>query len=529
MPGSPSPQRRSPSLEGETTVRDADKGLDQDELVKQVMEELRAQGTTGGGKPASTEEVVDIKIDAATHIRPAPQIERTGRDYGLKVQQKLEEEKRRTLRVGGLSVKLPSAKTGEHARGTLTAKIRRVSQKLSSTPAETLSAKMQRQFGETTDDSSDAFRGADAVLALVGESVRAELLEQLPALQQVVSGKLATLGLVQRTVDLHCTKLCGKSGSFQPFRFHPFGSTALGLCQQESDLDIFAMIQPELFAEFVPESNLAAFQRCTSQQQAKHFLQTVLSPALDVISVEKKEVLDARVPVLRLSLRPVLDATEADDEQRVDVCLSPEGWLKAEHFYDKFASGPAAYGVVLLLTTWARGVGLVRSSGAQAPAAGAGEAALVPGEWQALLLYLLETDDALQKTVVQCARPSGLRTAKVEARLVQLMDFAQSAAHQDYMDLGRLLHAFLAALRNLKEEAVRFEWPITDRPYHELFRGACKMVASCSKHAAEILAASRRVQTMLRSCSENTGASIARRLSRALSHRPPQVRVITVK
>lgn len=223
--------------------------------------------------------------------------------------------------------------------------------------------------------------------------------------------------------------------------------------------------------------------------------------------------------MLRLSLRPVLDATEADDEQRVDVCLSPEGWLKADHFYDKFASSPAAYGVVLLLTTWARGVGLVRSSGAQAPAAGAGEAALVPGEWQALLLYLLETDDALQKTVAQCARPSGLRTAKVEARLVQLMDFAQSAAHQDYMDLGRLLHAFLAALRNLKEEAVRFEWPITDRPYHELFRGACKMVASCSKHAAEILAASRRVQTMLRSCSENTGASIARRLSRALSHR----------
>ena len=45
------------------------------------------------------------------------------------------------------------------------------------------------------------------------------------------------------------------------------------------------------------------------------------------------------------------------------------------------------------------------------------------------------------------------------------------------------------------------------------------MVASCSKHAAEILAASRRAQTMLRSCSENTGASIARRLSRALSHR----------
>ena len=142
----------------------------------------------------------------------------------------------------------------------------------------------------------------------------------------MVAGKLATLGLVQRTVDQHCTKLCRKSGngSFQPFCFHPFGSTALGLCEQESDLDIFAMIQPELFAEFVPENNLAAFRQCTRQQQAKHFLRTVLSPALDVISVEKKEVLDARVPVLRLSLRPVLDATEAD-EQRVDVCLSPEG------------------------------------------------------------------------------------------------------------------------------------------------------------------------------------------------------------
>ncbi|CAE7280353.1 unnamed protein product [Symbiodinium natans] len=360
----------------------------------------------------------------------------------------------------------------------------------------------------------------EAVCLMVGDGARAELREQLPWMQQVVASRLATLATVQHTLDLYCAKLCGKSDSFRLFSLHPFGSTALGLCEQESDLDVCAVVHPEAFEELIQRSDLAEFKRCTSQQQAKHFLRNVLSPALDAISVEKKEVLEARVPVLRLSLRQVLDTMDTDDEQRVDVTLSDEGLLKAEHFYKVLpASSPAAYGAIVLLTMWARAVGLVRSSSTEAFCAGAGEAVLVPGEWQALLLFIVKRDDALRQTIEACAGTCTVQTTEVQGRLAQLMDFAQVATREASADLGRLLYAFLAALRDLRDEALRFDWPISGCPFHELARGACKTVALYAKHASEILSLSRRVQTMLRACPGTSGASISRRLSRALSHR----------
>ena len=80
MPESSSTPRRSPrspSRDGEAKAAGDGGGqaLDQDELVTQVMEELRAQGSaaksSGGSKPEDVEEEVDIEIDTNTRIRPA--------------------------------------------------------------------------------------------------------------------------------------------------------------------------------------------------------------------------------------------------------------------------------------------------------------------------------------------------------------------------------------------------------------------------------------------------------------------------
>ena len=141
----------------------------------------------------------------------------------------------------------------------------------------------------------------------------------------MVASRLATMGRVQRTLDQYCGKLCARSGALPLFALYPYGSTALGLCEPESDLDICAVARPEAALELVPHNSLAGFRRCTGPQQAKHFLQAVFSPALDEIAVEKKEVFDARVPVLRLSLRQVLETADADEEQRVDITLGAEG------------------------------------------------------------------------------------------------------------------------------------------------------------------------------------------------------------
>ncbi|CAE7442725.1 XRN1 [Symbiodinium microadriaticum] len=121
--------------------------LDQDELVQQVMGELKQSG----GAPAPTErsqagdDLLDIEIESGATIRPASQQAKTA---GEKLGQRLrsqQEDRRRTLRVGGLTVKLPPAKTGEAARGTLTAKVKRVSKALGEEkPLESLTTRMKR-------------------------------------------------------------------------------------------------------------------------------------------------------------------------------------------------------------------------------------------------------------------------------------------------------------------------------------------------------------------------------------------------
>ena len=121
--------------------------LDQDELVQQVMSELKQRGgapVPRGGAQAE-EELIDIEIDSGATIRPASQkAKQAGEQLGQRLRRQ-DEDRRRTLRVGGLTVKLPPAKTGEPARGTLTAKVKRVSQALGGQqPRESLAARMKR-------------------------------------------------------------------------------------------------------------------------------------------------------------------------------------------------------------------------------------------------------------------------------------------------------------------------------------------------------------------------------------------------
>ena len=124
--------------------------LDQDDLVQQVMNELKQPSggapvpPSGGAQADREEELIDIEIDSGATIRPASQrAKQAGEQLGQQLRRQ-EEERRRTLRVGGLTVKLPPAKTGEPARGTLTAKIKRVSQTLGGPqPQESLAARMK--------------------------------------------------------------------------------------------------------------------------------------------------------------------------------------------------------------------------------------------------------------------------------------------------------------------------------------------------------------------------------------------------
>ncbi|CAE7867735.1 Ido1 [Symbiodinium necroappetens] len=144
---SPPPEERDSQLgdqKGDNTVVPS---LDQDELVRQVMSDLKDLGGDPRHKGDDLEEV---------EVETRPQASRTGlsaqvagAQLGLKIKRKADEERRRTLKVGDLVVKLPPPREGGTARGSLMAKVQRLSSTMSSsssggTPAETLRAKLKR-------------------------------------------------------------------------------------------------------------------------------------------------------------------------------------------------------------------------------------------------------------------------------------------------------------------------------------------------------------------------------------------------
>ena len=93
--------------------------LEQDELVQQVMQDLRVHGgytrqteAEGGAPPAA-----------------AHSAQLAGSQLGARIRQRAEEERKRILQVGGMTVKLHSRR-GELARGPLQAKVQRLARTL---------------------------------------------------------------------------------------------------------------------------------------------------------------------------------------------------------------------------------------------------------------------------------------------------------------------------------------------------------------------------------------------------------------
>ena len=138
--------------------------LEKDELVQQVMRELKQGGgvATLAENSSVGEDLLDIEIESGATIRPAlQQAKQAGEKLGQQLRRQ-QEDRRRTLRVGGLTVKLPPAKKGEAARGTLTAKVKRVSKALGEEKSESLTARTKRvaAFMDLGDESQPQLGGA---------------------------------------------------------------------------------------------------------------------------------------------------------------------------------------------------------------------------------------------------------------------------------------------------------------------------------------------------------------------------------
>ena len=78
----------------------------------------------------------------------------------------------------------------------------------------------------------------------------------------------------------------------------------------------------------------------------------------------------------------------------VDITCSQDGLHKAKEFREHVHTRPLVFAAVLILTTWARLVGLIRSSGSSDVGS---TCAMCSGDWQALLLHILTVKEVRQK------------------------------------------------------------------------------------------------------------------------------------
>ena len=104
--------------------------LDQDDLVRQVMNDLKQ---LGGDPRRKREDMEEVEVETGMQTsHTAPSVQSAGERLGLKIKKKAEDERRRTLKIGGLGVKLPQPREGGAARGSLAAKVQRISCTLTS-------------------------------------------------------------------------------------------------------------------------------------------------------------------------------------------------------------------------------------------------------------------------------------------------------------------------------------------------------------------------------------------------------------
>ena len=107
--------------------------LEQDELVQQVMQDLRAHG--GHTRQTDIEmEDIQVETEAGATTTAAHSAQLAGSQLGAGIRQRAEKERKRILQVGGMIVKLPSRR-GELARGSLQAKVQRLARTLSASQA----------------------------------------------------------------------------------------------------------------------------------------------------------------------------------------------------------------------------------------------------------------------------------------------------------------------------------------------------------------------------------------------------------
>eukprot|EP00794_Sanderia_malayensis_P004794 gene4794-5421_t len=317
----------------------------------------------------------------------------------------------------------------------------------------------------------------------VGETVCKEFLDSRMRLESSINTKENA----RRCVEAEINRATGRNA----FSVRSYGSVSMYLCEPESDLDISIKPLRKAMDKWGPSDvdllcdngKFWAGANLSEAAVSRHFLETVISAALDKIANTKKHKLDAKVPLISITV---------GDEARttcVDVTIMNKvGELKTSFVQALYKSRPMVYPLLWILVRWARCVGMVKS-------AENNECVIATAEFYILLIHLMrfnEDENVLRAMKNHATKGSNMQYYKI----CELIKVVMDCSNEEKIELGDMLTTFFRRGVALKGD-IELVWPRPDIPNVQLDAKITELIATHCMNGLHTILATRNVYTML--------------------------------
>ena len=304
--------------------------------------------------------------------------------------------------------------------------------------------------------------------------------------------------------------LKSQHGQALPVEMQTYGSLALFVCDQYSDMDVY-----------VDRSVVSCFEKQKSylleeKDVQRAFLDMCIAPAVETIALKSQKIFSTRVPILRCTL--------GDDEESINVDISADrgGVRKAEYILRLYAETPIIFRVFLLVVNFCRESNIIRSALSHSRDQPCSPSLLKTTHLHALILHTFTpcTTTTTTTVAVPTTNADGL-----QKMLSFLMDCQLAAKEDDNKNLGQVVLEFFSRVVKLKGSGDwTFTWPIAGCPSEIILADAMDQVADLCEIALHSLVYSQSWDSMCKYVSDLNQENrfvelpLSRALSSAISH-----------
>ncbi|XP_065649338.1 uncharacterized protein LOC105846434 isoform X3 [Hydra vulgaris] len=255
----------------------------------------------------------------------------------------------------------------------------------------------------------------------------------------------------------------------EAFEISIYGSTSIYVCEPESDVDIcISAVQSVFLSNIFPPQMKFLMNKL---EKEKHILEFVISRALESVSSSKREVLNTKIPIVKCTIG------NEDSAISCDVSMNLIGRLKTKYIHFLYQNNFLFFPLFRILVSWARVVGLVKSSSNDI------------GIMDTAEIYLLIIN--LMETLKYENDAENNRYCSIS----YLYSCLDKLKKRDKHELGLMLHTFFKKAANLKGNLV-FYWPVPNIPEVVIDNKVTEKISIFAQNAFHLISATKSINDL---------------------------------